>query len=397
MSEVAWIVGSLLERDAALELLSLEGEAEPRDELGVGPLRDLLADAFFPGVTTLQTRAKYFLFVPKMYRVIEKRRRRQTSSADQVLELERDLLLRLRRSGDWEGAIGSQRWRVPDTPSSAIYWTGLYKWRIRNFSDPRPRYLRWLDSGGSHAHLGLSEEDVGERVLWHEFIDSRDILTSPVMTLTGDEADFLRGRILAMRDARVRPLLKDLAATGQVPDSDFLWEAPVVADRSAALSAEAHDAERLSIALHGAMLLYNYRCAQLRDSEIWIDAWALRNQAWWSQQTSSPWTNWNLDRFWRRAAALPEGGRAISATRPFVDAWVGELRRASSTPIFQRESARQVVERRERQMKRGRARLLGGPALQTWDGTAGVGADPMRFRWSQAARILHDLNPRASS
>jgi hypothetical protein len=42
VSDVSWIVGSLEERDAALELLNLEGEAEPRDELGMGPLRDLL-------------------------------------------------------------------------------------------------------------------------------------------------------------------------------------------------------------------------------------------------------------------------------------------------------------------------------------------------------------------
>ena len=126
VSDLAWIVGSLKERDAALELLDYDGEAEPRDELGVGFLRDALAEAFFPGITTLQTRAKYFLLVPEMYRVIENRRASRKSAAAQIVELERALLARLKTSSDIAGVIGSRRWTVPQTPSSAIYWTGLH-------------------------------------------------------------------------------------------------------------------------------------------------------------------------------------------------------------------------------------------------------------------------------
>jgi hypothetical protein len=59
---IGWIAGSFAERDEALALLQDDGPAEPRDELGIGPLRDVLANAFFPGFTTLQTRAKYLLF-----------------------------------------------------------------------------------------------------------------------------------------------------------------------------------------------------------------------------------------------------------------------------------------------------------------------------------------------
>jgi hypothetical protein len=55
-----WIFGSFSERDDALPLLDDDGPAEPRDELGIGPLRDVFANAFFPGITTPQTRAKYF-------------------------------------------------------------------------------------------------------------------------------------------------------------------------------------------------------------------------------------------------------------------------------------------------------------------------------------------------
>jgi hypothetical protein len=96
-------------------------------------------------------------------------------------------------------------------------------------------------------------------------------------------------------------------------------------------------------------------------------------------------------------SALPDGPSAVQATRPFVDAWIDELRRATSVPPYRRESARRAIEWRERQVKRHRSRLAGGPALQTWDGAAGVGAEPMRFRWPQASRILRDLGPERRS
>ena len=262
---------------------------------------------------------------------------------------------------------------VPQTPSSAIYWTGLHTWRIRSFSDARPRYHRWLDSGGSRAHLGLSEEDAGYGALWHEFIDVHDLLSNPNMGLTSEEAAFLRTRILAIKDNPKRSLLKDLAASGPLAGADFLWDVAVVADGAAALSAEAHDAQRLSAALHGAMLTYNYRCAQLREHVPWIEAWSARSQRWWDGDPRSTWASWNLESFWTRVLALPGGLQAVSVTRPFLEAWVSELRRKVSVMPAERESARRAVERREKQVKRNRARLIGGPALRTWDGAAASG------------------------
>ena len=99
-----------------------------------------------------------------------------------------------------------------------------------------------------------------------------------------------------------------------------------------------------------------------------------------------------MESFWTRVLALPGGLQAVSVTRPFLEAWVSELRRKVSVMPAERESARRAVERREKQVKRNRARLIGGPALRTGDGAVGVGADPMRFRWPQAARILRDLD-----
>ena len=42
-------------------------ERESRDELGLGQIRDAIADALFPGTSTLLTRARHLLFVPWAY------------------------------------------------------------------------------------------------------------------------------------------------------------------------------------------------------------------------------------------------------------------------------------------------------------------------------------------
>ncbi len=89
---LGWIVASLAERAEALELFQWAEPAEPRDELGIGALRDALANAFFPGTTTLQRGAKYFLFVPAMYGRIESDRTLRRAPSDAIEELERELL-----------------------------------------------------------------------------------------------------------------------------------------------------------------------------------------------------------------------------------------------------------------------------------------------------------------
>ena len=53
------------------ELIDTFRERDTRDELGIGVIRDAFADMLFPGTNTMQTRARYFLFVPWIYRRLE--------------------------------------------------------------------------------------------------------------------------------------------------------------------------------------------------------------------------------------------------------------------------------------------------------------------------------------
>lgn len=60
MSFIAWMDYSEADRRQALDVIDLFSQSEARDKLGLGTIRD----AMFPGTSTIQTRAKYFLFIP---------------------------------------------------------------------------------------------------------------------------------------------------------------------------------------------------------------------------------------------------------------------------------------------------------------------------------------------
>jgi hypothetical protein len=72
MSEFVWLDYSERERRKMLDIVDLFREHDTRDELGIGSVRDTFADLFFPGTSTIMTRARYFLLVqhPEKSRIV---------------------------------------------------------------------------------------------------------------------------------------------------------------------------------------------------------------------------------------------------------------------------------------------------------------------------------------
>ena len=73
MSSLAWIDFDEAERQRAQRIMALFQERETRDELGLGGIRDSIADHLFPGTSTIQTRLRYMLFIPWLFRRLEGR------------------------------------------------------------------------------------------------------------------------------------------------------------------------------------------------------------------------------------------------------------------------------------------------------------------------------------
>ena len=129
---IGWIDFSKDERNKVLNVIHILEEPEAIDELGIGIIRDAFADEFFPGTSTVQTRAKYFLIVP--YILLEAGNGSYGSDLNTILQRIdyeerncRDILIKT----DSSGVIGSlvpHSW-VLRAPSN-IYWNGIKKLHI---------------------------------------------------------------------------------------------------------------------------------------------------------------------------------------------------------------------------------------------------------------------------
>ena len=70
-STLSWLDSSEHERRTVMQLVSALNEPGTLDELGIGSIRDTFSDELFPGTSTIQTRARYFLFVPWIMEMVE--------------------------------------------------------------------------------------------------------------------------------------------------------------------------------------------------------------------------------------------------------------------------------------------------------------------------------------
>lgn len=134
--QLGWIDFSKDDREKVFEVLDLLAEPGILDELGIAPIRDMFSDRFFPGTSTLQRRAKYFLIVPYALMDLQKYPLSKINF-DTLDDIERDCAEKLYRKGQDEwGIIGSDSVRNGGwvkNPPSRIYLAGLKRYGIFNY------------------------------------------------------------------------------------------------------------------------------------------------------------------------------------------------------------------------------------------------------------------------
>ena len=106
MSSLAWIDFDEAERQRAQRIMALFQERETRDELGLGAIRDSIADHLFPGTSTIQTCLRYMLFIPWLYRALENREVPETQLRAEARDTEIRLADALKAGGETNGIIG---------------------------------------------------------------------------------------------------------------------------------------------------------------------------------------------------------------------------------------------------------------------------------------------------
>ena len=107
-STLAWLDYSERDRRRALDVVDLFRESGTVDELGVGSIRDSFADLFFPGTSTVQTRACYFLLLPWTFLRMERMRVLSSQAEAWARKEELDLNSWLLKGEDTAGVFGSK-------------------------------------------------------------------------------------------------------------------------------------------------------------------------------------------------------------------------------------------------------------------------------------------------
>ena len=133
--QLGWIDFSKTERNKILSVLDLLSQDGTLDELGIAPVRDGFSNLFFPGTSTIQTRAKYFFLVPYALKELELSNETNPSKILRELnEIERECgKTLLQQNRNEQGIIGKRSLQsgiwVKRTPAD-IYWAGLRKYGI---------------------------------------------------------------------------------------------------------------------------------------------------------------------------------------------------------------------------------------------------------------------------
>lgn len=133
--QLGWIDFSKTERNKILSVLDLLSEPGTLDELGIAPIRDGFANLFFPGTSTIQTRAKYFFLVPYALKEHELSNETNPNKVLRALNETEKFCGQtlLEQNVNENGIIGKRslqggKW-VKRTPAD-IYWAGLRKYGI---------------------------------------------------------------------------------------------------------------------------------------------------------------------------------------------------------------------------------------------------------------------------
>jgi len=396
-SALTWLDYSERDRRRALDVIDLFRETGTVDELGLASVRDSFADLFFPGTSTIQTRACYFLLVPWTFLRVERSRVASRGAAEKGRQEEVSLNTRLRAGDDTRGVFGSQAGDALKRLPSEVYWGGLGSWGIRLFSGHRWAYFRALD--GFYRSItrfrSTPYDPEGGRAPpanWHPHLPeppSGFPYENVSVALRRQDADYLRDRIQARHP---ESLLALLAGRAQAADlkPDRPWELALLAECSPVLRDQLHDAMRFAVCMHGAALLYNLMCSELRQDEKRIEIYRGELNDWASdvKGLGSDLKDWRLEGVWSVVRA--QGRSPGYHMQSFVHSWVDDLTRGEPEAIVQQDSnARALVRAREIQLKRNRARLASARHLELWGGQSGT--DRLTYRWGATKQILTDV------
>ena len=211
---LGWIDFSKTERSKILSVLDLLGERGVLDEMGISQIRDAYSDLFFPGTSTIQTRAKYFFIVPYAFRDLEFNSQFEYHKLRKTFANTEEKCghIFLENNPDEYGVIGKRSiqgggW-VSRTPAS-IYWAGLRKYGFFKAKMSIDQYIKFiaiqkqntsgavsLGNSSDESHDDKNAGDALKKRLFNVPTYRKDWIDNLTISLTFEEGQFLKDQII---------------------------------------------------------------------------------------------------------------------------------------------------------------------------------------------------------
>ena len=406
MAQVGWIDFSADDRDKVKEVLALTAEKGTLDELGIGQVRDAFSDLLFPGISTIQTRAKYFITVPRIIRDYEKLKHsdsRYKKGLLNYLSVEENKLVKtfVDTHGDSEkGIVGSSTISdggVKRLPSE-IYWNGLRTFKLVNTKNSLAKFSQRL-LNSDHAVDMEHDEDV------EYFTGNKSLVTLPpdevenwtyedtlTIRLSRQEAEFLKGKMLENPDLSASipvQLLKYGLVENALEESnnsdlvafDVLSELMLKNDEvDGACKNILRLARDFSLAMEGPHIRLNVQLARnsgyLESAEEYEEEFSE-----WLERVSTDqvFTDNKVDDWFSVCA---EHRDINTKTAAFIHEWCDAIRDGVDTNLLD-----EIVKARSKENKGKRGLLNRKINRDDW-----IGIRRLDFRWGAAKNIIADIH-----
>ena len=206
-----------------MQTLRMLEESTALDELGIGVIRDAYSDILFPGISTLQTKAKYFVLIPYLFGMAERENFKRSADILPWLQRQEDLIVPvlMKNSNDITGIIGHlahRRGKSVKAKPSGIYWNGMRTYEIlRNDSlsisnvcniiygkQTRKNAVTIKTETKRHGNDGFDDETaINENTPIFSAIRSQyAVMSETGIDLTKEEAIFLYDKITKAQKSR---------------------------------------------------------------------------------------------------------------------------------------------------------------------------------------------------
>lgn len=411
MSSIGWIDFSSEHRDrlrTVLDMLSVPGVL---DELGIGPVRDAFADRLFPGISTIQTRAKYFTLTAYLLKkYMETKRSPSAAKLERYLEEEekrcRIRLVEARGENGTEigiigGSFGVDNRRDVMRKPSSIYWNGLRIFGMvkprdlalaefsHRLADPKWHLRTLLKDSGENRGDDLDAEDLSGRPRITAPDVPKDYLENLSIELLQEEAHFLRQQIIATQsESLLGEILSndanmaEVTALKQATFEDFS-DLPFIEQlANMELRRTVQHARDFWIIMEGAHIRYNCilqaRLGTAERRAVFDDLWTD-----WRKRTQPFPPKWDTTFMWQLVSSF--GGSVGERTREFIEAWIDATRRG--TPDL--KDCDELVIGQEQFNKGPKARLR--PNNTETVGPKWVGIRELDYRQTQVRRLVRDI------